>query len=81
MDWDLVIFDCDGVLVNSEPIGNRLIAEALTEAGLPMSSDGALHEFLGGKLTVRQSSPTGETLTMYLPLESISSSIFQSSKE
>jgi HAD superfamily hydrolase (TIGR01509 family) len=52
MDWDLIIFDCDGVLVNSEPIGNRLIAEALTEAGLPMSSDGALYEFLGGKLTL-----------------------------
>ena len=52
MDWDLIIFDCDGVLVNSEPIGNRLIAEALTYAGLPMSSDGALYEFLGGKLTL-----------------------------
>jgi HAD superfamily hydrolase (TIGR01509 family) len=52
MDWDLIIFDCDGVLVNSEPIGNRLIAEALTEAGLPMSADGAIYEFLGGKLTL-----------------------------
>jgi HAD superfamily hydrolase (TIGR01509 family) len=52
MDWDLIIFDCDGVLVNSEPIGNRLIAEALTEAGLPMSADGAVYEFLGGKLTL-----------------------------
>jgi len=52
MDWDLIIFDCDGVLVDTEVIGNRLIAEALTEAGLPMSADGALHEFLGGKLTL-----------------------------
>lgn len=52
MDWDLIIFDCDGVLVDSEPIGNRLIAEALTEAGLPMSPGGALYEFLGGKLTL-----------------------------
>jgi HAD superfamily hydrolase (TIGR01509 family) len=52
MDWDLIIFDCDGVLVNSEPIGNRLIAEALTEAGLPMSADGAIYEFIGGKLTL-----------------------------
>lgn len=52
MDWDLVIFDCDGVLVDTEAIGNRFIAEALTEAGIPMSADGALNEFLGGKLTI-----------------------------
>ena len=52
MDWDLIIFDCDGVLVDTEAIGNRLIADALTKAGLPMSADGALHEFLGGKLTL-----------------------------
>ena len=52
MDWDLIIFDCDGVLVDSEPIGNRLIAEALTEAGLPMSPGSALYAFLGGKLTL-----------------------------
>ena len=32
MKWDLIIFDCDGVLVDSEAIGNRFIAEALTSA-------------------------------------------------
>ena len=47
----LVIFDCDGVLVDSESIGNQFIAKALTEAGIPMSAEGALDEFLGGKLT------------------------------
>ena len=52
MDWDLIIFDCDGVLVDSEPIANRLVAKALTEAGLPISADGALDAFLGGKLTL-----------------------------
>jgi HAD superfamily hydrolase (TIGR01509 family) len=31
----LVIFDCDGVLVDSEVISNRVLAEALTAAGLP----------------------------------------------
>jgi len=30
---ELVIFDCDGVLVDSEPIVNRVFAETLTEAG------------------------------------------------
>ena len=52
MDWDLIIFDCDGVLVDSEPIANRLIAHALSEIGLPISEERALDEFLGSKLTV-----------------------------
>jgi HAD superfamily hydrolase (TIGR01509 family) len=32
---DLVIFDCDGVLVDSEVISNEVLARALTTAGLP----------------------------------------------
>lgn len=53
MAWTpaLVIFDCDGVLVDSEPIANRLIAEALSKAGLPMSGEEALERYRGGKLT------------------------------
>ncbi len=31
----LVIFDCDGVLVDSEPISNGVLARLLTEQGLP----------------------------------------------
>lgn len=50
MDWDLVVFDCDGVLVDTEPVANRLVAEALTEAGLPTAPGEALEAFLGGKL-------------------------------
>jgi HAD superfamily hydrolase (TIGR01509 family) len=33
----LVIFDCDGVLVDSEPISNRVLAAMLTREGLQMS--------------------------------------------
>lgn len=51
MKWDLIIFDCDGVLVDSEAIGNRFIAEALTGLGMQTSAEEALSEFLGGKLT------------------------------
>ena len=51
MNYKLVIFDCDGVLVDSEAIGNRFISEALTLAGIPISAEGALSQFLGGKLT------------------------------
>src|SRR5882757_5679854 len=43
----LVIFDCDGVLVDSEPIAARLTAEAVSELGWPMSPELAKAEFLG----------------------------------
>ena len=34
---DLLIFDCDGVLVDSEPIANRVLAERLTAIGYPIA--------------------------------------------
>ena len=43
----LVIFDCDGVLVGSEPIAARLTAEAVSELGWQMSPEIAKAEFLG----------------------------------
>lgn len=43
----LVIFDCDGVLVDSEPIAARLTAEAVSELGWEMSAEEAKAEFLG----------------------------------
>ena len=43
----LVIFDCDGVLVDSEPIAARLTAEAVSELGWSMSAELAKAEFLG----------------------------------
>lgn len=45
----LVIFDCDGVLVDSEPITNRLMAEEITAAGVPMTTDEAIELFVGGQ--------------------------------
>jgi HAD superfamily hydrolase (TIGR01509 family) len=47
----LVIFDCDGVLVDSEPISNAVLAGSLTAAGLPTSPDEAVHEYKGMLLT------------------------------
>jgi HAD superfamily hydrolase (TIGR01509 family) len=43
----LVIFDCDGVLVDSEPISNRVLADMLAEQGLPMSLAEARGHFQG----------------------------------
>lgn len=42
-----VIFDCDGVLVDSEPISNRVLAEALTGIGLPMTTEESIESFMG----------------------------------
>lgn len=42
-----MIFDCDGVLVDSEPIANRLLAEALTGLGLPMTTEESIAAFMG----------------------------------
>ena len=47
----LVIFDCDGVLVDSEPISNRLLADALTEAGLPTTYQEARTRYVGLSMT------------------------------
>lgn len=54
MECELVIFDCDGVLVDSEAIANRCTAEAMTESGVPILAEDALKRFLGGKLTFIQ---------------------------
>ena len=46
-DLALVIFDCDGVLVDSEPISNTVLAASLTAAGLPTSAEEAVREYKG----------------------------------
>jgi HAD superfamily hydrolase (TIGR01509 family) len=47
---ELVIFDCDGVLVDSEPVSNRVMAEAIGEAGLAMSAQEVADAFEGMRL-------------------------------
>jgi HAD superfamily hydrolase (TIGR01509 family) len=44
---DLVIFDCDGVLVDSELISCRAHSETLTRHGYPITADQVLERFLG----------------------------------
>jgi len=48
--WKLVIFDCDGVLVDSEPISCGVIAEMATEQGYSMTREDAIKEFAGSSL-------------------------------
>jgi HAD superfamily hydrolase (TIGR01509 family) len=44
---DLVIFDCDGVLVDSELLSCRCLSEVLAEFGFALGVDQALELFLG----------------------------------
>jgi len=44
---DLVIFDCDGVLVDSEPIANRIFANQLRRVHIAMSVDEVMARFMG----------------------------------
>jgi HAD superfamily hydrolase (TIGR01509 family) len=43
----LVVFDCDGVLVDSEPLANRELARLLTEAGLPTTTEQSMDTYMG----------------------------------
>ncbi len=47
MSCDLVIFDCDGVLVDSEVISCRVHAETLTRHGYPITTEQVAERFLG----------------------------------
>ncbi|MBN1587800.1 MAG: HAD family hydrolase [Candidatus Omnitrophica bacterium] len=47
MSWECVIFDCDGVLVDSEPVANRILAEFLTDLGLPTTTEESIALYMG----------------------------------
>jgi HAD superfamily hydrolase (TIGR01509 family) len=50
MRYDLVIFDNDGVLVDSEPLSNTLLAAYLTELGHPTSYEDSLRVYMGSAM-------------------------------
>ena len=50
MSCDLVIFDCDGVLVDSERLTVELEARMLTELGWPMTPAQVVSRFMGRSL-------------------------------
>jgi HAD superfamily hydrolase (TIGR01509 family) len=45
--WDLVIFDCDGVLVDSERIGVKIDVRVLAELGWPLTEAEVIERFVG----------------------------------
>ncbi len=44
---ELIVFDCDGVLVDSEPIANRVMAAAIAALGWPLSTADCTARFKG----------------------------------
>lgn len=44
---EAVVFDCDGVLVDSEPLTNSVIVELLAEQGLALTLDETMQRFVG----------------------------------
>jgi HAD superfamily hydrolase (TIGR01509 family) len=48
---DLIIFDCDGVLVDSEVLSCRCLSETLAAYGIDLGVDQALDQFLGRSVT------------------------------
>lgn len=49
--FELVIFDCDGVLVDSEGIANTVLAEMLNELGLKVTLEDMFAHFVGHSMS------------------------------
>lgn len=54
--FDLVIFDCDGVLVDSEPLANTVYVQMLAEYGYHVNSEEYLHKYSGAAIVTRLAS-------------------------
>ena len=44
---DLIIFDCDGVLVDTEPVAHTVISRYVAESGFELSAAESIRRFLG----------------------------------
>lgn len=47
---NLIIFDCDGVLVDTEPLTNRVLAQTVTDAGWTIDDQYSITHFKGRNL-------------------------------
>ncbi|MEE9586837.1 MAG: hypothetical protein V3V97_02275 [Hyphomicrobiaceae bacterium] len=61
MTCKLVIFDCDGVLVDTEPMANAVMAKSLGELGLVLSVEECRHRFVGRSIKSVQGEVEAET--------------------
>ena len=64
--FDAVLFDCDGVLVDSEPITNGVLRDMLEEAGWTLTSAECMQHFIGKAVKDERAlieAKTGQPLT------------------
>jgi HAD superfamily hydrolase (TIGR01509 family) len=68
---DLIIFDCDGVLVDSELLSCRCLSEVLLECGIKVGLDETLDLFLGRSLdaVVEHYEGMGHAIPQQFPAE------------
>ena len=59
MAIELVIFDCDGVLVDSEPITNGVLRDDLATRGLDLPVERVIELFVGGTMAGVMAEATG----------------------
>lgn len=50
LSWELAIFDCDGVLVDSERLAHESLVQALGELGIELDIERAIGLFMGNSL-------------------------------
>ena len=63
--FDAVLFDCDGVLVDSESITNRVLCTMLNESGWAISQEECTRDFIGKTVrTMRISAGPSTTITI-----------------
>jgi phosphoglycolate phosphatase len=70
---DAVIFDLDGVLIDSRDAIARCINDALTRHGMPARPAASLHRFIGPPLAVAFSELTGEPIDAALTIACVDS--------
>ena len=66
MKFEAVLFDCDGVLVDSELITNTVLRNMLADAGWVMSAEDCLRFFVGKAVRDERATieaRTGQALT------------------
>ena len=66
MQFEAILFDCDGVLVDSELITNRVLHAMLNESGWALSEEDCMRIFIGKTVrseTARIEAETGKPLT------------------
>ncbi len=66
MRFEAVLFDCDGVLVDSEPLTNGVLRDMLAEAGWVMSAQDCMRFFIGKAVRDERATieaRTGQALT------------------